>query len=629
MGGRCGAMPRAWLAVLLLWALLLPGPAAAAAIQLRTAQLTDHALAPPLTRTVALPDAWESSAPERRGRVVYRFELPDAVALDGPPVLFLRRVGNIFRVRLNDMLVARVGEEQYPLPHHGNEPQLIRLPEVALQPADNVLEIEVIGEPRREAGLSTVWIGPEGELAPLYEQAMNVQVRGGWVVTAVSATMAALSILIAWRARQPGYGWFAAANLIWAWRMGGLTMHQSGQWLGFQTWFFNLSYSLFVAFLMMFCAGVVRRNSAPVRRPMMVFVTLSFLTATGNWWLNLPLLRTLHLLLILTVVAVAAGVLARIVVRERSVSALLLFLCAAVALLAGARDWYVFRVLFDHDAYTWSRFVSLLLMGALTWLLVDDYTHTLQSLQQLTRSQQATIEAKERELQQAFELRRDHERRQAALDERDRILREMHDGLGGRLVGAIALARHLAPGQALPPPELVGELRHALDDCLIELRLALDSLEVEQRSLGEALAEMRFRVEPSLRAAGVRLVWDVDDSAMDVELPAADTLHVLRIVREAFTNVIKHARANAVRLTLLRDGQGAVVLRVLDNGALQRAAATEAEAGTGLPSGRRGLANMQQRAQAMGARLEMGPNEEGWAVTLTLPRERPGSGAAA
>ncbi|WP_170162354.1 sensor histidine kinase [Caldimonas tepidiphila] len=610
------------LPLLLLLGLWLPGGIAAAhaaAVRLDAALLTDHTAPDPRPREVALPDSWEFSAPGRDGRASYRFALPDEALREGQPVLFLRRVGNVFRVRLNGQPVLEVGRELRPLPNYGQEPHLVRLPRALLEASGNELVIDVIGEPRREAGLSRVWVGPEHEVRPMFERAENLQVLGGWVVSAVCATIAVVAVLVALRTRQPAYGWFAAANLIWAWRVTALSAHEPVTWPGLQVWFFQLSYSLFVASLMMFCARMMRpEGRTHIGRPMLIFVALSVLLASGNWWLNLPLLRTLLLLLILGVVSACTLVLARIAWRERSLSAALLSVCAATAVAVGARDWVVFRLLHDYDAYTWARFVTLPLVAVLTWLLVADYARILQQLRELARTQQATIEAKERELQQAFELRRDHERRQAALDERDRILREMHDGLGGRLVGAIALARHLDAQPAAPPaPQLVAELRHTLDDCLIELRLALDSLEVDERSLGEALAEMRFRVEPSLRAAGVRLVWDVDDGAMDLSLPGADTLHVLRIVREALTNVIKHAGATMVRLSL-KCSPGQVELQVLDNGA-PPPLAPGAESASGMPSGRRGLASMQLRAQSLGGRLTLGPQPLGWAVTLQLP----------
>ena len=168
-------------------------------------------------------------------------------------------------------------------------------------------------------------------------------------------------------------------------------------------------------------------------------------------------------------------------------------------------------------------------------------------------------------------------------------------------------------------------MRQALDDCLIELRLSLDSLETEQRSIGEALAEMRFRVEPSLRAAGVRLVWNVDDDAVDAELAPGATLQVLRIVREAFTNVIKHAQATVVWLTLARAGDR-IELTVLDNGLLQRSMPGTQRL-PAMPSGKRGLANMRQRANNLGADIEIGPHPEGWSVHLSFVAPLPAAPA--
>jgi signal transduction histidine kinase len=162
-----------------------------------------------------------------------------------------------------------------------------------------------------------------------------------------------------------------------------------------------------------------------------------------------------------------------------------------------------------------------------------------------------------------------------------------------------------------------------LDDCLVELRLALDSLETERRPLVEALGELRFRVEPTLRAAGVRLVWQVADAASEVELPASETLHALRIVREALTNVIKHAHATVAWLRLEARPDGGLVLAVLDNGLQQRASDEQSPLPLFVPKtvvhGGRGLANMERRARSLGGTLESGPHPEGWAVVLTLP----------
>jgi signal transduction histidine kinase len=612
--------------LLLLLALGCAGSAVASPVvqRLTQAELTDHTLPGAPTRPVSLPDAWEHTAPDRNGRVSYRLALPDAALATEQPALFLRRVGNVFRVHFNAELVWSVGEIRRPLPNYGQEPYLLRLPRQLVRPAGNEVVIEVIGEPRREAGLSSVWVGPASELEPMYERAMNLQVRGAWVLTSTSATLGALALLVAWRTRQMVYGWFGLGNLIWAWRVSALHLHDPGAWAGLLHWMFELSYSLFVACMGMFLLMLVQRDSATARRWIGAFVALAFTLSLANAWFNLPALRTMHLLLALIVTVITASLLGRQALAQHSRTGWLLLAAALTGGVFGLRDWIIFRVLRDYEAYTWTRYAILALMLVMVWQLVEDYARSLEAQREATRRLQAALEAKERELERIYLERRDSDRQQAVAAERDRLLRDMHDGLGGRLVSAIALAQQMpAPaGEATA----LQELRMALDDCLTELRITLDSLEAEQHRLGESLAEMRFRLEPSLRAAGIRLVWNVHDDALEARLPAGHTLQVLRIVREAFTNIIKHAQATVVWLTLAREGE-TLRITVLDNGMAQRAGAAQ-PGPLSLQGGKRGMANMQRRATLLGGEVEVGPHPEGWCVDLRFPLPRPGDAAA-
>jgi signal transduction histidine kinase len=332
----------------------------------------------------------------------------------------------------------------------------------------------------------------------------------------------------------------------------------------------------------------------------------------------------MHLLLALVVTVITASLLGRHALAQHSRTGWLLLAAALTGGVFGLRDWITFRVLRDYEAYTWTRYAILALMLVMVWQLVEDYARSLEAQREATRRLQAALEAKERELERIYLERRDSDRQQAVAAERDRLLRDMHDGLGGRLVSAIALAQQMpAPaGEATA----LQELRMALDDCLTELRITLDSLEAEQHRLGESLAEMRFRLEPSLRAAGIRLVWNVHDDALEARLPAGHTLQVLRILREAFTNIIKHAQATVVWLTLAREGE-TLRITVLDNGMAQRAGAAQ-PGPLSLQGGKRGMANMQRRATLLGGEVEVGPHPEGWCVDLRFPLPRPGDAAA-
>ena len=606
-----------WVAALALAAwLLTPAPArVAAAVEIRRASMqVGDALQP-----VVLPDAWESTAPSRSGTVTYRLHLPDTALQGEQSAVFIRRAGNVFRLSLGGQAVVSYGDARAPQADYSREPVLVLLPQALVAATGNELRIDVSGEAGREPGLSEVWVGPLQELQPLYQAAVAAQVRSAWFVASASAAMGLLALLLGWRTREARYAWFGIASLLWAWRVTALFNSDAGPWLALRHWSFQVSYVGFVVLMSLYALAMVGREGPRVRRWLLSWAlaatALTTLGVASGW----PWPRTLVLLGMLVLAAWLFARLAQAAVRDRTTPALLLTACAAICVVVGARDFYVFRVQYDYGAYTWARYTIVLLMAALAWMLVNDFARSGARLRDLNRGLRDRIAAKEHELAVAFENSRLREREQATLAERDRILREMHDGLGGRLVAALALAQRAGP---LEPAEALRELKLALDDCLTELRLALDSLETDTQPVVEALAELRFRVEPSLRAAGIRVVWQVDEAASDIILSAADTLHVLRIVREAFTNVIKHASANTVWLRLEHVAEAAGMrlrLSVVDNGAAQPAEGGAPREPLATPSGGRGLANIRRRAQSLKAELEIGPQEEGWGVSVRIP----------
>ncbi|HSV70872.1 MAG TPA: ATP-binding protein [Methylibium sp.] len=609
-----------------------PGAAAGAVVELHEALLAEgHS-----ERPVTLPDAWEASAPARAGRVRYRLELPDAALHAEQSALYIPRAGNALRLQVNGQPLLALGvpgDDGRLGADTSRTPLWLPLPPALLRPSGNRMEIELYGDPKRDAGLAPVWVGPLAELEPRYRARLDHEVQGAWVVSAAATVMGVLALLLAARAGSFVYACFGAASLLWAWRLTGPPEAGVGAWSAFSTVLFHASYAWFVVLMSLYALAAVGRDSATVRRVQGAWASLALALAAAVWLFNAPGLRTLLLGGTLAGVLWLFAVLAVTAWRQRTPAALLLAAAAGISVAVGARDFMVFRVFYDYGALAWSRYTILLLLAVLAWLLVDEFARSATALRSLNADLKERVARKERELTAAFAQTREREREQAALAERDRILREMHDGLGGRLVAALALTSQLAR-QSQPPPEPDGgerrgieeplrELKLTLDDCLVELRLALDSLEADHRPLIEALAELRFRVEPSLRAAGVRLVWQLAEAASERTLPAGDTLHVLRIVREALTNVLKHAQATVAWMRLELREDGGLTLKVVDNGLQQRAAEEQPPLPLFVPAsmapGGRGLANMQRRAAALGAWLESGPDPEGWAVTLALP----------
>lgn len=212
---------------------------------------------------------------------------------------------------------------------------------------------------------------------------------------------------------------------------------------------------------------------------------------------------------------------------------------------------------------------------------------------------------KQSELAQSFELLRQGKALDAQAQERTRIMRELHDGLGSHLVAASALLSTASPTQ-----QAAADL---VDQCLQELRGTIDSLMPDVHDVAELLGTFRDRIEPVLETQGIQLEWQVEPMPATEALNAGERLHVLRIVQEAFANILKHSGATQVTLRAHAVPPGLSVIDIHDNGLGCGKGASQHEG--------RGLANMKARAQLLGAELRWTRNAgaaHGCQVRLTL-----------
>jgi signal transduction histidine kinase len=213
------------------------------------------------------------------------------------------------------------------------------------------------------------------------------------------------------------------------------------------------------------------------------------------------------------------------------------------------------------------------------------------------------VAEKAREIE-AYHAERDEIMRlQALARERQRIVSDMHDGLGASLV---ALLRYVQG--KLPDAHIEQRVQEALQ----ELRISIDALEPSAGDLGAVLGNLRYRLEPLLEPTGVRLEWDVG------ELPPIDALEpsavfaLQRIVLEAVANALKHSGATRVRLSAQATANGGVEIRIEDDGRGFDASS---------PAAGLGLTNMRARASRIRAKLDISSRPgDGTVVRLQIPQ---------
>jgi PAS domain S-box-containing protein len=208
----------------------------------------------------------------------------------------------------------------------------------------------------------------------------------------------------------------------------------------------------------------------------------------------------------------------------------------------------------------------------------------------------------------------------AAIAERSRLARELHDSVTQSLYSvtmyAEAAARLLTTGQESVATEYLRDARDTAQEALREMRLLifeLRPLALEQAGLAGALqarldaVEKRGGVQAELRVEGVEGLADAD------WLPLAMQQELYHIAQEALNNSLKHAKARHLQVSLqLRDT--AVRLEISDDGiGFDPSAAAE--------QGGLGLRGMKERVQRIGGqwRVESAPGQ-GTKVTVDVPR---------
>jgi signal transduction histidine kinase len=560
----------------------------------------------PRWRAASLPDAWSL---RRRSAAVegwYRLALPLERAPSELWAVYLPRVIQNAAVRVNGTAIGDGGSFEEPVARNWNRPLYFPIPASLLRAGANTLHVRFATVESSFGLLDRVRVGPDAALRPTYERQLALQVGVGQGLSALVFGCAALLGALSLRRdeRAPGWRWSAGAALSWG--IASLDQWWSPPPLPTRVWS-----SLLYACLMgaSTCLVFAAHRQLDLARPRAerahaaVAVALAALAAALPNLLR-PLLGGLMILFAIGQLAYVGWTLFRHRGREDSARRF------SLAIVAIAFAIVLHDLLLPFD-FTWLTpailypYLGSLVVLAVGANLVVKHLHALSIAEAANRDLERRVREKHAELETNYQRLHDLERERAVSAERERIMADMHDGMGGQLVSALALVESGAASS-----EAVAEaLRTALDD----LRLVIDSLDPVEDDLLAVLALIRNRLEPRLLRHGIRFDWKVEDLPPVPGFGPAKVLRALRVLEESVTNVIKHARAGTITV---RTGQGT------DAGGGRFVFLEVSDDGVGIdPTARRGrgLANMERRAAELGGSLERTTGPGGTTVRLRLP----------
>tara|TARA_R110002033_G_scaffold9777_4_gene32029 strand:- start:1635 stop:3539 length:1905 start_codon:yes stop_codon:yes gene_type:complete len=490
-----------------------------------------------------------------------------------------------------------------------NHPYLIPLSGSLLKPGTNEIIIRAESGRHHSLGIGTIAVGSHNALGSHFESQYFFRIDAR---KTLNWTMLLLSVFIfvMWLGRRQEMEllWLSLTGLFWLVR----NYHFFAATVPVEPLLFQqiTYYSIYfaVAVTLSFCAEFLKlRHRKAIIITMFgigVFLSLSrlFLTITD---------RTDMVSSLLTVALFGSFllILAHHAVKTRSSESWLLLILLSLAALTGVHDigripnidWW------NGVGFHFQPYIGFFLFLVFLLSLARRFLRALSLVEETNIHLEKSVKEATDALADSQQAQRQMEVERALETERERLMREMHDGIGSSLVTALAVAR-----QRKDPASTITTLQRAISD----LKITVDSLAPIEGDVVTLLANLRHRMEQELAQAGIKSVWKVEDSAPLGWMDAGHSLHLLRLLQEALSNVLQHASARTVILSCKSTrlhGKSGVMISIIDDGIGFNAEENE---------GSKGLEFMHQRAAILNGILTIeNPDGGGTAINLWLPQE--------
>lgn len=571
---------------------------------------------PPATGTawseVALPHEWRTSG-ARTTDGWYRIDLPLAQTPDTPQALLLWQVGLNASARLNGERIGGDSDlDAQPIPRRMFQPLYFEIPPRLLHAGHNQVLLRVRSEPAGSGFLGYVYVGAAETLRPQFEARYFLKLTFLQLLLIMLATVS-LPTAVLWltRPQDSVYFWHAfcawsslayTLNIIW-----GHVPVPAIVW----DWLRQLALGALVIGLALLVQRFLGMQRPRLERALWITyaagaAVLALLAAVAPEWFYRFATRIWDSAVV-SLGVYPAVIFLRAYWNKPGQSAFWLMVSGSCLLLLGLHDLLMVNRLWPPWDGLYLSYGMPLPLLAFTGILMERFVGSLSETETLNRELADRVRQKQTEIEQTYAALRQAESDRVVAVERERILFDMHDGVGGRLVSMLARLDNAGSGSS--------EAAQSLRDALNDLRLMIYSMEPSADDFAAALALMRQYLRRQADGAGIGLVWGVEhlmDSSPSTGLNRQDTLQVMRIIQESFTNAVKHARARTFTVVVEQDQTGSLCIALSDDG-------VGMAAGAGAMPGQRGLVHMRRRAERMGGTLVIEAAGPGTRLVLRVP----------
>jgi signal transduction histidine kinase len=544
-------------------------------------------------QAVELPDGWDDRLPGYGGYGWYRLHINLDQVPDKLWGIYMPRLSMNAEVYVNAVLSGSGGSMEEPVSRHWNLPLYLQIIPSTLKVGENEILIRIKGYANGRSGLSPIFVGTDKALFPVYRTRLLHSHELSVGAFAVNMTLG-LILLVWWYAsKDRAFLWFAIGSML------SCVYILDSFWVNTPLfridwrWITHAAVACSVSFYYLFMLRMLEHPVARLERVFLIYAFAgSLLLRLADNAHQLPFALVLHL-----------GVLCMMIhliwlsfsgwLKDAKRLHLWLGVCMLMVAAFGFADWIPVAFHIEKKTPYIYYLGPVAFSFAVSLVLLMRFLNALKAEKNFAKQLRTSLAQQEELLIQQHQRIALLERERAVDDERTRIMRELHDGLGGHLVGALSIS------EKGKDEVLHDNIRHALN----ELRIMMDSLDPDTDVL-TMLGMLRMRIEPSLAQAKTRLVWDIRCRPKNIPDSAEAALNVMRIVQEAITNSVRHAHSERIIFRMNCSG-----FCVADNG-------------NGFPKHEvaqgRGLSNMKWRSSQLGAALKIRTSKKGTIIRVSF-----------
>ena len=378
----------------------------------------------------------------QNGSVLWaRFHFDRGSVPQGRLALFTDYTPERFIVLLNGKEIYRNYSDPDAQRFAAFEPAFVPFPSDALLRGSNSLTLRLASDTPWSLGLGNVELGEDRLIRNKYDRAYALQYLGPQIINGIIAALT-LAILLFWlrRREEKSFFWLAMVGIIWWLR----NLHYSAHdpFIGATAMWELVSVSIFLLTIAFLCFTVTVLAVRQRLRWIKLTITAGFalilirwvLLASGNsdflaFVLLAPFTSSLSIIFVIATI------------RRPTAENMVMLVAITIAILWSFHDMFFLGAMWQGAGFQLQPFASFVVYGAFAFSLGRRMLRAFDTTENLNVQLEANVAQVRQELSESEAARRKLEIAHAVELERERLMREIHDGIGSNLVTALAVAK--------------------------------------------------------------------------------------------------------------------------------------------------------------------------------------------